>query len=248
MDFTYTDYRHLVRDLKASGYASRHIDGNDYNGKSLYLRHDVDIDVLGVLPLAEIEHEEGLVSTWYFLPDSPVYNLFSEECTEIIARLNELGHMVGLHVDGKRFPSERQIKAALEGTLANAKVYGISGLSRTFSFHRPASCLLEQSINLGGGWTNAYDERYYGLSECIVYVSDSNRREFWKEDRLDMAIKGGLNLTILTHPAWWHNSALASDETFDYLCESAGRRHVANHFACTAKRYADRAEGEISRC
>ena len=141
----------------------------------------------------------------------------------------------------------KQMQAALDGTLAYADALGIKSLSRTFSFHRPAPWLLEQGIELGG-WTNAYSEKYYGLSERIVYVSDSNRREFWNEERMGNAIANGRNLTLLTHPVWWHHSALSSDETFSYLSETVGSRHTALYFAATAKRYADKCPEEIIRC
>ena len=248
MKFTYSDYRYIVRNLKEMGYVSHHIDGNEFDGKCLYLRHDVDTDFLGVLPLAEVEHEEDVVSTWYFLPDCPVYNIFSEEVSNIIYRLVSLGHCVGLHVDGKRFSSTKQMQAALDGTLAYADALGIKSLSRTFSFHRPAPWLLQQGIEIGGGWVNAYSERYYGLSDNIVYVSDSNRREFWNEERMGNAIANRRNLTLLTHPVWWHHSALSSDETFAYLSETVGSRHTALYFAATARRYADKCPEEIIRC
>ena len=99
-----------------------------------------------------------------------------------------------------------------------------------------------------GGWVNAYSERYYGFSDNIAYVSDSNRREFWNEERMGNAIANGRNLTLLTHPVWWHHSALSSDETFVYLSETAGSRHAALYFAATAKRYADKCPEEIIRC
>lgn len=133
MNFTYSDYRNIVRKIKNAGYAAHHIDGNGYDGKCLYLRHDVDTDIFGVLPLAEAEHEEGVVSTWYFLPDCPIYNIFSEEVAKIIEKLVSLGHCVGLHVDGKRFSSTAQMQDVLDGTLAYADAIGVKGLSRTFS-------------------------------------------------------------------------------------------------------------------
>lgn len=246
--FTYCLYREILQKLNEAGYVSRHIDGAVYNDKCLYLRHDVDTDILGVLPLAQVEHEENVVSTWYFLLDSPIYNIFSIEVSKIIDRLVSMGHMVGFHVDGERFKTVSEIREVLDKTVAIADCLGIHAFSKTFSFHKPNPNFLSQDISIGGGYTNAYQPRYFGYSDDIVYVSDSNRREFWKEDRLNVALTENRNLTMLTHPIWWHNNSLTSDETFDYVGESVGGQRVKQCLAETAKRYAGFEQGGWSRC
>ena len=191
MNFTYSDYRNIVRKIKNAGYAAHHIDGNGYDGKCLYLRHDVDTDIFGVLPLAEAEHEEGVVSTWYFLPDCPIYNIFSEEVAKIIEKLVSLGHCVGLHVDGKRFSSTAQMQDALDGTLAYADAIGVKGLSRTFSFHRPAPWLLEQGIELGGGGQMLIQKSITGFLNALSMSltatgGNSGKKSVWRpQSRMD---------------------------------------------------------------
>ena len=246
--FTYSLYREILQNLNEAGYIARHIDGEAYKGKCLYLRHDVDTDILGVLPMAQVEHEEKLVSTWYFLLDSPIYNMFSTEVSSIIDQLVDMGHMVGFHVDGERFKSISEIREILDKAMDIADIYDIHTLSKTFSFHKPNPNFLSQDISMGGGYTNAYQPRYFGYSEDIVYVSDSNRREFWKEDRLSAALDGNRNLTLLTHPIWWHNNSLTSDETFDYVGENVGGYRVKQCLAETAKRYAGYTQRGWARC
>lgn len=63
---------------------------------NICLRHDVDIALNLVIPLAEYERELGLFSSYYFLTDTAPYDIWN---SEIPRRLTEMGHEVGLHSD-----------------------------------------------------------------------------------------------------------------------------------------------------
>jgi hypothetical protein len=56
LDFSYLSYEKLLRELIANNYVCSLIGYGETTGKLLYLRHDVDTDFIGVLPLATIEH------------------------------------------------------------------------------------------------------------------------------------------------------------------------------------------------
>lgn len=257
MEFTYDSYRMLLSSLKTSGYECRKFDAETALGgatrRIVRLRHDVDIDVLGVDAMASSEEESGFYSTWFFLFDSPLYNIYSAEMMDIVARLTSNGHTVGLHVDAARYTSFEQMQNAINSSFNNfnliALACGYPGnmVSKVFSFHRPAQWLLNQNVVIDG-WVNAYRDDFFGFSEKVVYISDSNRREFWKEDRLPFALENGRTITLLTHPSWWHNSSLDSDETFEYLTKSLGSERVGQIVSATAKRYADKYHGRGDRC
>ena len=187
-DFSYQSYGRLLDAVKDAGYKFSFILDDDTASAetpTMYLRHDVDTDYLGCLPLAQIESSKGIRSTWYFLFTSDVYSILSPEIISIMKKLIELGHVVGLHVDATLYTSlesmERECNHIFD--LLSSQV----SLSKTLSFHKPAQWLLDQAISVPG-WTNAYSDKFY--AHCI-YVSDSNRREFWKEDRLARILLGG---------------------------------------------------------
>nr|WP_319756993.1 hypothetical protein [uncultured Sphaerochaeta sp.] len=203
---------------------------NGEAAKKLYLRHDVDTDYLGALPLAEIENSLDLVSTWYFLPDCSVYNVCSKNLMNIIDKIYSQGHQIGLHVDASQFRNFEQMTETIEKQYTYFSSF--LPISKTLSFHKPAPWLLNDvSIPT---WINAYQKEYY--SE-VVYVSDSNRREFWKEDRLYTAINENKSLTLLTHPLWWKEASLTSEELFEYTCKLLGTDVVGAYLKETCKRY-----------
>jgi len=105
-------------------------------------------------------------------------------------------------------------------------------ISRTLSFHKPASWLLDD-VTIPN-WANAYQKKYY---LDVVYVSDSNRREFWKEERLSKAIDENRSLTLLTHPLWWKEASLTSTELFGYTCKVLGHDAVGAYLKTTCKVY-----------
>src|SRR2546430_5405246 len=61
------------------------------------LRHDVDFAPEYSLGLAGLEHEAGVVSTYFVLVDGHFYNPLHDEVIGQIRRIHSLGHDVGLH-------------------------------------------------------------------------------------------------------------------------------------------------------
>ena len=231
LDFSYSSYRLLLQTFLTHGYEPRLIgETTTENEKVLYLRHDVDVDYLGVLPLAKIEHSLGIKSTWYFLPDCPIYNLCSSELKNILSTLHEQDHQIGLHVDATLYSNLEQMIETI-----NVQYDFFSSflpISRTLSFHRPASWLLDD-VKIAG-WTNAYQKEFFA---DVVYVSDSNRREFWKEDRLQIALKGDKALTVLTHPLWWKNSHSTEEAIAHYAKNNLGEASVTKLLEETCRIY-----------
>ena len=240
MNFSYASYAELLLKLKGLNYQSLNIGERSSNGKVLYLRHDVDIDWKGVAFLSSIETKIGFKSTWYFLTDSPVYNLFFSEIENLISALVFGGHEVGFHIDATRYGSLTELEDDIN------RLYEFFSkrlpISKNLSFHKPADWLL-QGIHIDG-WINAYEAPYYS---DVVYVSDSNRREFWKENRLPSALDSEKSLTLLTHPLWWHSESLGATETFDFACNSLGLLQVHNTLSSTAKLYKDKGILKVKR-
>ena len=62
----------------------------------LYLRHDVDHDILKAIEMGMLEADHGIKSTYYLLPTAPYFD-YSDRLVEEIESLADLGHMIGLH-------------------------------------------------------------------------------------------------------------------------------------------------------
>ncbi|MBJ2357872.1 hypothetical protein [Sphaerochaeta sp. S2] len=230
LDFSYQSYEKLLKELIVKKYSNPLIGDVLSPKKLLYLRHDVDTDYIGVIPLATIEHSLGMKSTWYFLPDCPVYNICSNKIQLIIRQLADMGHQIGLHIDATQYENLEEMISFIESYYEFLSSF--LPISRTLSFHKPADWLLND-VNIPN-WVNAYQKEYY--SE-VIYVSDSNRREFWKEVRLYTAINENKSLTLLTHPLWWKEASLTSEELFEYTCKILGTNVVEAYLKETCKRY-----------
>jgi len=80
------------------------------------IRHDVDIDVVTAWRQAQIEHELGVVSTYFFLHNAPYHGRFDgkafyrHECIRhLYKEFEDLGHEVGLHNDALDLYMNRRI-------------------------------------------------------------------------------------------------------------------------------------------
>ena len=95
-DFTLTQYRNLISAFLRAGYTVMPFaDWCDCReeGRVLILRHDVDLRPANSLRVAQLEHELGVRSSFYFraVPES-----FSPAVIRAIA---ELGHEIGYHYE-----------------------------------------------------------------------------------------------------------------------------------------------------
>lgn len=77
--------------------------------KTLILRHDVDVSADYALKMAEIEHARGVKSTYYFR--------WCATDPEVIRKIREMGHEVGLHYETLAFyAQEMSLKSAQDIT------------------------------------------------------------------------------------------------------------------------------------
>lgn len=207
MNFSYAGYRTILHRLHSAGYKAVFF-GDTPEKKRIFLRHDVDIDVGGVLPLHHVEREVGYASTWFFLPDSPLYNLLDENIVECIKQITLDGGKCALHIDAARYDCVDALQEDMDVLFAFFSSY--LPLSRVVSFHRP-SPFWKMDIELQN-FENTYASRYF---TDIAYVSDSNRRLFWEEAAYTGAFETGSPIQLLTHPVWWHPKEMGIQATLD---------------------------------
>jgi hypothetical protein len=95
-DFTLEKYKKLCLALLDSGYTPltvySYLTGKPKNNKLVVLRHDIDRRPGNALRMAELEHELGIQSTYYFrFPYT-----FKPD---IIGKIHDLGHEIGYHYE-----------------------------------------------------------------------------------------------------------------------------------------------------
>ena len=67
--------------------------------KQVFLRHDIDLCLSRAHDMAQIEKELGVHSTYYIMTRGAFYNIFSPASIELIEKIKNLGHDIGLHFD-----------------------------------------------------------------------------------------------------------------------------------------------------
>ena len=170
-------YAEILDSAKAGGYRFARFGDGPERGE-IYLRHDIDLSLDAALTMAELEAEHGVVTTYLLMTESVFYNLASSEGVDAIARLRELGHVVGLHAV---YPNV-ELDARFDPVV---------------SWHNPKAEYMSASIP---GATNVYAEPFF---DPPTYRSDSNQH--WRSGCPHEELRGGGFpwLQILVHPEIW---------------------------------------------
>jgi hypothetical protein len=206
MIFRHDQLRLYFRHLRSLGATRRFRDWS--NEKVFLVRHDIDFDLDLAAELANIEHEEGVVSTFFILMTSDCYNPASGKNRAVLKRLINLGHEVGLHFDPTLYRGNLDAHVKKEAAwleeLCGEKVTSIS-------LHNPS---IHGQYPLFADYVNAYDPAFFSDSN---YISDSTMN-FRGKDPLAFAenIQHSM-VQILLHPM--HYSA--QGEKYDLIvCKS----------------------------
>ena len=203
-DFTLPGYRDLLRAFAALGYAPRFFHDADPQAAHLIMRHDIDYCLDYALPLAEVEAEAKMLSSYFVLMRSEFYNPGTAGATQVLKRLSAMGHEVGVHFDASQYEQDYE---TLNAACVNecARLEDIVGQAvRSVSFHRPAKALMGMAETLGGR-VHAYQPRFF---ENMGYCADSQGRFRFGHPLDHDSIKHKRALQLVTHPVWWY-----ADET-----------------------------------
>lgn len=205
MDFTYNSYINLIKLLSNNNYHIISYKDSNQHDKCVILRHDIDYDISKAVQFAEIEERIGVSSTYFVLVTSDFYNIFSKRNAEMLKRINELGHNIGLHFDEVRYPGAtlRELKLLITN---EAKILeSVIGCKiNTVSMHRPSKEVLESDMQIPN-LINSYGKKYFNE---FKYLSDSRRR--WREPVEEIITSGEYNrLHILTHAFWYNEEEIS---------------------------------------
>lgn len=206
--FTISHYRELVQLAKDQGFQFiLHKDEFMPERKDIIWRHDVEFSPDIALQMAEIEHELGVQATYFFQIHSEFYNTLERYMSDILRKIQSLGHHIGLHYDSHYY--DVQDEETLERTIRQDKSYfeQVFGLELdTFSFHETTPFILGCQKDMYGGMLNVYSMK---IKSNYQYCADSTG--FWRYEILDEVLRDPSvqHLQVLTHDAMWSETVLS---------------------------------------
>ena len=189
--FNLASYQELLTKVKNLNYSFDN--SNSKSQSKFYLRHDVDFDLLSVLPMAKVEHENDVMATYFVMMTNPIYSIMDSENIQAIHLLKELGHQVGLHFDSSKY-GKHEIKKALEFEVdVLEKILDVK--IDAFSQHQPT---LNKYFQLE--LEDLQDINQSLSSNQYKYLSDS-----CMSPREDWGTFFGMqqNVQLLIHPEFW---------------------------------------------
>lgn len=198
MDFTFIKYNILLNSLISKGYTFQTFEQflENPSKKVVILRHDVDLRPQNSLVTAKLEHDLGIVGSYYFRIVKESNN------PDIIRKIAELGHEIGYHyetMDTKsselKVPSfelnESLIDQAFEDFCRNLEYFRTLYPVKTICMHgSPLSKYDNKDI-----WKK-YDYKKLGLIgepyfdidfSKVLYLTDTGRR--WNGERVSVRDK-----------------------------------------------------------
>lgn len=208
-DFTETHYRSLILIAKKN-YIFSSYDSIPWGEKFVLWRHDLDFSLNRALALARIEHDCGVMATYFINFHSEFYNPLELSQFQIIKSILALGHHLGVHFDGAfhNVKSEEDLDSlvAQEADFIRNH-FGVEPTA--FSFHNPVSAHLSCEADIYGGLVNCYSSCF---KRQVPYCSDSNG--YWRFRRLHDVLSEASDhcLQVLTHPGWWQRKPMAPRE------------------------------------
>ena len=201
-------YIDLLKSALSGGYAFADFLAGKPETGNLYLRHDVDYDPGPALQMAQIEHELGVSSHYFFLVGSPMYSISEKPAFDIINQIHELNHAVGIHFDERLCTYDKDDPAkSIEMSLVHFQAL-FSFARPMVSFHNPTDKTISNAIK--GDFFSTYHPDYFPPN--MKYISDSNRNFREGDPKESLAGAKWDSLQLLIHPIWWFYPELGAVE------------------------------------
>jgi hypothetical protein len=181
--FGVVGYRRMLADLAAAGFRMRPTEDIGTSERSVFMRHDVDCHLDGIIQFARLERELGCRSTW-FVPVTFNFNVLHKPNSDVLRELVAFGHNIGLHYDPLVTRTREDLRRQIR-VLENASGFKV----RSVTSHKPGS--LESKVDTSDWRVPIHSE----------YVSDSGRR--WRDDRLMRLTHDQTSFMLLTHVEHW---------------------------------------------
>lgn len=205
--FSYKEYKEIIQIIKESG---RMANFKQARGKDQFIimRHDVEFSVDRAFALSKLELSMDFTSTYFFQWTNNSYNILSRRNQEMIKKIREMGHHVGLHFALNGLTDMEEVRRQIRKEIRIlSEMFGFP--ITQFSIHRPSKEVLRENIKLPGV-LNAYQDDFFTFAEevdgstelKVKYMSDANH--IWRYGYPDREnVLGHDKVQILTHPFAW---------------------------------------------
>ena len=215
--FSYNEYKNIIKLVNSHLPILDFSDITETTDKFCVLRHDIEFSIDRAYELAKIEKDLGVVSTYTVQVRNNTYNAFSEKNIDLIKRIKDLGHHIGLHQNPPLMGLDK-LTTYVNTDIQMLEYYYGFYIDR-FAFHRPKKEYLKEYFQLPNK-INCYDKKFFHYFEekpdklNVVYLSDSNHQ--WKFGYpLDYDFSKVDKLQLLTHPYSW--TEVGRDNYGNYL-------------------------------
>lgn len=227
-------FEQLISDILKHGYQfitepSELVTGN---GK-IYLRHDIDVCLIRAYKILEIEKRIGAESTFFFMVNSPFYNLSEFNNLSLIKLFIDQRAKIGLHayiLDIEKFEEEIELQQKILNMHFETNI-------NQLSFHHPNEKSMELDLT-HVGLENLY---HFCKKSGIEYFSDSNMNLNFID--LYQALRDKKNIQLLLHPVWWIESLNDPSDLWEILLGEASAK-LRRNIQRTERTYID---GEPNR-
>ena len=205
--FSYNEYKNIITLIKNNLPIIDFSEVTEKTEKFCVLRHDIEFSIDRAYELAKVETDLGVSSTYTVQLRNNTYNALSEKNIDLIKRIKDLGHYIGLHQNPPIMDVEK-LKTYVSVDIQMLEYYYGFYVDR-FAFHRPKKEYLKEYFEVDGK-INCYDKKFFHYFDekpdklDVLYLSDSNHK--WKFGYpLDFDLSKVNKLQLLTHPYSWTN-------------------------------------------
>ena len=217
--FSYIEYENIISLVKMNLPIMDFSDITDETEKFCVLRHDIEFSIDRALKIAEIEKSLGISSTYTVQLRNNTYNALSQKNIDIIRKINNMGHKIGLHQNPPMMNDEKLIKYILKDIETLEHYYGFE-VDR-YAFHRCGSNpgILEKYVEVPNK-INCYAKEFFHYFQGsppeklrVYYVGDSNHK--WKYGYpLEFDFNKVNKIQLLTHPYSWTEHGYGNSSNF----------------------------------
>ena len=177
--FSYLEYQQIVNSYKPMIKDFSEINHDDDH--FCLLRHDVEFLMDRALRMAEIDSDLGVQSSFFFQVMNSAYNPMSIENKNILKKILDCGHNIGLHLYLSHIDREDPdlVITELNRQTSILEMCLEKEIDR-FSYHRPPKWALPLDLSEDTTLINAYSDLFFevlensNVPEKIKYFSDSN--------------------------------------------------------------------------
>jgi len=232
-DFTLENYRRLLELATAERFVFSEYLDYESSDRRIIWRHDVEFSVHRAYKMALLEHELGLKCHYFVQIHSEFYNTFERAIGDLLVRIRDLGHNIGLHFDA-HFWEVKNLQQ-LEECLSRDKIALENLLEipiNSFSFHNTTPELLALNDLYYAGMLNVYGRE---IREKYRYCSDSTG--FWRFERLEDVLQDASiqYLQVLTHDGMWQDVPMAPRRRVLRCIEGRAKNLIEYYDRCLAE-------------